>query len=71
MGARTSLTVEPTEPVDAPRLPGAAGAVRVVRFHADDADALHGALAEALRPLPGPARPPSLVSRGPARPRRP
>ncbi|NYV76795.1 hypothetical protein HW445_21070 [Streptomyces sp. UH6] len=55
VGSQTSLTVELTEPVNAPRLLGAARAVRVVRLHADDADALHGALVKALRPLPDPA----------------
>ncbi|WP_151771376.1 hypothetical protein [Streptomyces abyssomicinicus] len=55
VGSQTSLTVELTEPVNAPRLLGAERAVHVIRFHADDADALHTALVEALRPLPDPA----------------
>ncbi|MEU8540939.1 hypothetical protein AB0C52_13290 [Streptomyces sp. NPDC048717] len=48
IGARTSLTLELTEPVDAPRLLGAARPVRVVRLHADDPTALHRALTEAV-----------------------
>jgi hypothetical protein len=52
VGSQTSLVVELTEPVNAPRLLGAARAVRVVRLHADDPAALHSALVAALRPAP-------------------
>ncbi|WP_137989580.1 hypothetical protein [Streptomyces vilmorinianum] len=48
VGAQTSLTIELTEPVDAPRLLGAPRPVRIVRCHADDARALHRALARAV-----------------------
>ena len=49
VGSQTSLTLELTEAVDAPRLLGAPRPVRVVRLHADDARALHRALRDALR----------------------
>ncbi|MEW1903361.1 hypothetical protein [Streptomyces sp. NPDC086147] len=59
VGAQTSVTVELTEPVDAPRLFGAPRSVRVVRVHADDPHALYRAVNEALTrartaPSPGP-----------------
>ncbi|MFE5509238.1 hypothetical protein ACFQ9J_01220 [Streptomyces sp. NPDC056529] len=59
VGAQTSVTVELTEPVDAPRLFGAPRPVRVVRVHADDPHALYRAVNEALTrartaPSPGP-----------------
>ncbi|MER8047138.1 hypothetical protein [Streptomyces sp. NPDC094032] len=47
VGSQTSLTVELTEPVLAPRLLGPPRPVRVVRLHADDARALVRALGEA------------------------
>jgi hypothetical protein len=55
VGSQTSLTVELSEAVDAPRLLGAARAVRLVRLHADDPAALHKALTAALRPASDPA----------------
>ncbi|MFF8834874.1 hypothetical protein [Streptomyces sp. NPDC015130] len=63
VGSQTSLTIELTEPVDAPRLLGAPRPVRVVRVHADDpkalADALSGALTRArTAPSPSPGPPP-------------
>ncbi|MFI8822816.1 hypothetical protein [Streptomyces sp. NPDC053431] len=48
VGSQTSLTLELTEPVDAPRLLGAPRPVRTVRLHADDSRALHRALDRAL-----------------------
>ncbi|MGW9449706.1 hypothetical protein [Streptomyces sp. NPDC055632] len=63
VGAQTSVTVELTEPVDAPRLFGAPRPVRVVRVHADDPQALYKAVNEAVNealtrartaPSPGP-----------------
>ncbi|MGW8763990.1 hypothetical protein ACWGN5_15955 [Streptomyces sp. NPDC055815] len=47
VGSRTSVTIELTEPVDAPRLLGAPRPVRLVRLHADDPQAL-------VRELTGP-----------------
>ncbi|MFC8507383.1 hypothetical protein ACFU3J_16740 [Streptomyces sp. NPDC057411] len=47
VGSETSVTVELTEPVPAPRLLGAPRPVRVVRLHADDARALVRAVGEA------------------------
>ncbi|MET9374857.1 hypothetical protein ABZX98_11995 [Streptomyces sp. NPDC002992] len=61
VGSQTSLTIELTEPVDAPRLLGAPRPVRTVRCHADDARAFVRALDQALTrartapsPSPGP-----------------
>ncbi|WP_406860618.1 hypothetical protein ABZO31_09225 [Streptomyces sp. HUAS MG47] len=48
VGSQTSVTVELTEAVDAPRLLGGARPVRVLRFHADDARGLAKALREAV-----------------------
>ncbi|MGW6570227.1 hypothetical protein [Streptomyces sp. NPDC054975] len=48
VGSQTSLTIELTEPVDAPRLLGAPRPVRLVRCHADDARALYRALTRAV-----------------------
>ncbi|RSS39893.1 hypothetical protein [Streptomyces sp. WAC08241] len=59
VGAQTSVTVELTDPVDAPRLFGAPRPVRVVRVHADDPHALYGALTRArTAPSPAPGPPP-------------
>ncbi|MFJ4341278.1 hypothetical protein [Streptomyces sp. NPDC088915] len=59
VGAQTSVTVELTGPVDAPRLFGAPRPVRVVRVHADDPQALYGALTRArTAPSPAPGPPP-------------
>ncbi|MFI8965076.1 hypothetical protein ACIGO8_23530 [Streptomyces sp. NPDC053493] len=52
VGSQTSLTLELTEPVDAPRLLGAPRPVRTVRLHADDSKALHRALSTALNRAP-------------------
>ncbi|MFD3995356.1 hypothetical protein [Streptomyces sp. NPDC058583] len=61
VGSQTSLTVELTEPVDAPRFFGAPRPVRLIRFHADDARALYRELGQAVTrartapsPSPGP-----------------
>lgn len=51
VGSQTSLTVELTEPVPAPRLLGPPRPVRTVRLHADDAGALVRAIREARGPL--------------------
>ncbi|MEV7279548.1 hypothetical protein [Streptomyces sp. NPDC093111] len=51
VGSQTSLTVELTEPVPAPRLLGPPRPVRLVRLHADDARALVRALREAREAL--------------------
>ncbi|MFI8293642.1 hypothetical protein ACIGBL_31335 [Streptomyces sp. NPDC085614] len=48
VGSQTSLTVELTGPVDAPRFLGGPRPVRIVRCHADDARGLARALAGAL-----------------------
>ncbi|MDT9693124.1 hypothetical protein Q5762_33335 [Streptomyces sp. P9(2023)] len=48
VGSQTSLTIELTEPVEAPRFLGAPRPVHTLRFHADDARALHRALARAV-----------------------
>ncbi|MEU8763132.1 hypothetical protein [Streptomyces sp. NPDC048659] len=48
VGSQTSVTLELTEPVPAPRLLGPPRPVRTVRLHADDARALVRALREAL-----------------------
>ncbi|MFJ5834903.1 hypothetical protein [Streptomyces sp. NPDC093089] len=57
VGSQTSVTVELTEPVDAPRLLGAPRPVRLIRLHADDPRALVAALTRARTapsPIPGP-----------------
>ncbi|MGW0120673.1 hypothetical protein [Streptomyces sp. NPDC003327] len=63
VGSHTSVTIELTEPVDAPRLLGAPRPVRLIRCHADDPRAFGQALAQALRrartaPSPDRGRPP-------------
>lgn len=63
VGSQTSVTVELTEPVDAPRFFGASRPVRLIRCHADDARALYRALDEAVTrvrtaPSPSPGPPP-------------
>ncbi|MFD8975760.1 hypothetical protein [Streptomyces sp. NPDC059593] len=59
VGSQTSLTIELTEPVDAPRLLGAPRPVRIVRVHADDPKALADALTRArTAPSPTPGPPP-------------
>ncbi|MFF0554871.1 hypothetical protein [Streptomyces sp. NPDC004266] len=57
VGSQTSVTIELTGPVDAPRLLGAPRPVRLVRLHADDPKALYDALTRARTgpsPSPGP-----------------
>ncbi|MBT2443127.1 hypothetical protein J7E93_24125 [Streptomyces sp. ISL-36] len=57
VGSQTSLTIELSEPVDAPRLLGAPRPVYTVRCHADDPRALLRALTRARTapsPAPGP-----------------
>ncbi|MFF5972375.1 hypothetical protein ACFY7C_12745 [Streptomyces sp. NPDC012769] len=67
VGSQTSLTLELTEPVDAPRLLGAPRPVRTVRLHADDAGALVRELGRALErtrapePTPAPEPKPEQV----------
>ncbi|GGT63239.1 hypothetical protein [Streptomyces lateritius] len=61
VGSQTSLTIELTEPIDAPRLLGAPRPVRTVRAHADDPRALLRELRHALtraRTAPSPAQGP-------------
>ncbi|MFC9390840.1 hypothetical protein [Streptomyces venezuelae] len=63
VGSQTSVTVELTEPVDAPRFFGAPRPVRLIRCHADDARALYRALDGAVTrvrtaPWPSPGPPP-------------
>ncbi|WP_331000553.1 hypothetical protein [Streptomyces luteolifulvus] len=53
VGSQTSVTLELTEPVDAPRLLGAPRPVRLIRLHADDPKALHDAVTRA-RTAPSP-----------------
>ncbi|MEU9999848.1 hypothetical protein [Streptomyces sp. NPDC050848] len=65
VGSQTSLTIELTEPVNAPRFLGAPRPVRIVRCHADDARALYRALTRALAPAPADA-PASSSSPAPA-----
>ncbi|WP_254047330.1 hypothetical protein [Streptomyces aureus] len=65
VGSQTSLTVELTEPVDAPRFFGAPRPVRLIRFHADDARALYRELGPAVTrartaPSPSPGPPPRV-----------
>ncbi|MFD7320981.1 hypothetical protein ACFV9D_07785 [Streptomyces sp. NPDC059875] len=48
VASQTSLTIELTGPVDAPRFLGGPRPVRIVRCHADDARALHRALTRAV-----------------------
>ncbi|MCX5390362.1 hypothetical protein [Streptomyces sp. NBC_00094] len=64
VGSQTSVTIELTEPVDAPRLLGAPRPVRTLRVHADDPRALVRELGAALTrvrtapsPIPGPPPP--------------
>ncbi|WP_086832479.1 hypothetical protein [Streptomyces sp. NRRL B-24572] len=57
VGSQTSVTIELTEPVDAPRLLGAPRPVRLIRLHADEPKALYDALTRARTgpsPSPGP-----------------
>ncbi|WP_017239015.1 hypothetical protein [Streptomyces sp. SS] len=59
VGSQTSVTIELTEPVDAPRLLGAPRPVHLIRLHADDPRALVRALTRArTAPSPTPGRPP-------------
>ncbi|WP_416965911.1 hypothetical protein [Streptomyces sp. Agncl-13] len=44
IGSQTSLTLELTEPVDAPKLLGAPRLVQVIRLHADDPKSLYDAV---------------------------
>ncbi|WP_406057881.1 hypothetical protein OG462_14660 [Streptomyces sp. NBC_01077] len=48
VGSQTSVTIELTEPVDAPRFFGAPRPVRLVRCHADDPRALYREIGSAL-----------------------
>ncbi|MEU9863756.1 hypothetical protein AB0D99_23070 [Streptomyces sp. NPDC047971] len=48
VASQTSLTIELTQPVNAPRFLGGARPVRIVRCHADDARALYRALTKAV-----------------------
>ncbi|MEU0069319.1 hypothetical protein ABZ027_07220 [Streptomyces sp. NPDC006332] len=50
MGAQTSVTLELSEPVDHLTFLGRRREVRLVRFHADDADVLVHELGQAIRP---------------------
>ncbi|MCT4352954.1 hypothetical protein M5362_07405 [Streptomyces sp. Je 1-79] len=67
VGSQTSVTVELTEPVDAPRFLGAPRPVRIVRCHADDARALYRALAavagDTAHPASAPTAAPTAVTR--------
>ncbi|MFF7436549.1 hypothetical protein [Streptomyces sp. NPDC008122] len=57
VGSQTSVTIELTEPVDAPRLLGAPRPVRLIRLHADEPKALYDALTRVRTgpsPSPGP-----------------
>ena len=47
IGSQTSLTLELTEPVNAPKLLGAPRLVRVIRLHADDPKSLYDAVSRA------------------------
>ncbi|MDV5145229.1 hypothetical protein R1T08_13630 [Streptomyces sp. SBC-4] len=66
VGSHTSLTIELTEPVNAPGLLGAPRPVRVIRCHADDPRAFHKEVREAwlaltrarTAPSPTPGPPP-------------
>ncbi|MER5402393.1 hypothetical protein [Streptomyces sp. NPDC002599] len=53
IGSQTSLTLELTEPIDAPTFLGAARLVTLIRLHADDPKALHDAIGRA-RTTPDP-----------------
>ncbi|WP_327399926.1 hypothetical protein OG194_06730 [Streptomyces sp. NBC_01288] len=58
IGSQTSLTLELTEPVNAPKLLGAPRLVRVIRLHADDPKSLYDAVTQARTasaPAPAPA----------------
>ncbi|WP_405853323.1 hypothetical protein OG361_12090 [Streptomyces sp. NBC_00090] len=60
VGSQTTVTIELTEPVDAPRLLGAPRPVRVIRCHADDPRDFFRALTRARTtpsPIPGPPPP--------------
>lgn len=52
IGSQTSLTLELTEPVNAPKLLGAPRLVRVIRLHADDPKSLYDAVAQARTASP-------------------
>ncbi|MFG2328315.1 hypothetical protein ACGFMM_01685 [Streptomyces sp. NPDC048604] len=66
VGSQTSVTIELTEPVDAPRLLGAPRLVSILRFHADDARSLAAALREAVaRDSVTPERTPPSRAPGP------
>lgn len=54
IGSQTSLALELTEPVNAPKLLGAPRPVRVIRLHADDPKSLYDAVSRA-RTTPAPA----------------
>ncbi|WP_405846167.1 hypothetical protein [Streptomyces sp. NBC_01518] len=54
VGSQTSLALELTEPVNAPKLLGAPRLVRVIRLHADDPKSLYDAVTRA-RTTPAPA----------------
>ncbi|WP_405989508.1 hypothetical protein [Streptomyces sp. NBC_00986] len=54
IGSQTSLTLELTEPVNAPKLLGAPRPARVIRLHADDPKSLYDAVTRA-RATPAPA----------------
>ncbi|MFE5593449.1 hypothetical protein [Streptomyces sp. NPDC056549] len=55
VGSQTSVTIELTEPVDAPRLLGAPRPVRLIRLHADDPRALvHEVTRARTAPSPSP-----------------
>ncbi|MFE5617584.1 hypothetical protein [Streptomyces sp. NPDC056524] len=56
VASQTSVTIELTEPVDAPRFLGGPRAVRIVRCHADDARAFYRALTRAVPAQAGTAQ---------------
>lgn len=63
IGSQTSLTIELTEPVNAPKLLGAPRLVRVIRLHADDPKSLYDAVTRArTAPAPVPDTPASGVT---------
>ncbi|MFD3499144.1 hypothetical protein [Streptomyces sp. NPDC058678] len=74
VGAQTSVTLELVEPVPHLTFLGRRRGIRLVRFHADDADGLVRAIRQA-RSAPSPGSPGSPGSSGspgsPGRPRRP
>ncbi|WP_411129267.1 hypothetical protein [Streptomyces sp. x-19] len=58
IGSQTSITLELTEPVNAPKFLGAPRLVRVIRLHADEPKALHDAVTQArTAPAPVPGTP--------------